>query len=145
LRLTPFIFAIATGCASTLEHPEASRGGDVPQASGVIHRAGNSPICETDRDVIQGMSPWHIGECRALRFRLVPGSGAAVELVDLVLIIDDENAIIDEHIPFGLLDPLEHGIVPSDGEPPARGTVTYERVQTSQGTINVVRSFRAAS
>jgi hypothetical protein len=140
--LIPVIAALAVSCAPGLTEPGAPDGGELRQARGVIHQIGSSDICETDRDVIQGMSTWRIGECRAVVFRLVPVRGAAVELVDLVLRIDDEDAIADEHIPFGLIDPLEHGIVPSEGDPPAQGTVSYERVRTRQGMVNVVRSFR---
>jgi len=130
------------GKAPSLQRPRAPNNSKLRKARGVIHRVeSSSEICDTDRDIIQGMSRWRIGDCRAVLFRLVTRRGDAVDLVDLVLTTDDENAIIDEHIPFGLIDPLEHGIVPSDGEPLAHGVVSYETVQTRHGSANVIRSF----
>lgn len=118
--------------ASTQQRPPSRK-----RSIGHLLALGPSSACTTHRAAIAAASAFRIATCTAQRYRFKLRSGPAVELVDLALTTDDNDAIETLPIPFGLFDALELGI---DGPRGATGTVTYD-VAGAADLIFILRSF----
>lgn len=109
--------------------------------NGAIQFVGFSDICSTESAAIEVIAGMAVGDCRATAYRLVDQRGRVFDLFDLVLFTSDTDAIVDMHIPFGMIDTSETELYSDDGGA-VRGKVTFETVPASGGDLNIITSFK---
>lgn len=108
-------------------------------AVGRIRAVGPSDACTAQDRLIRVSSDFHIVTCAAELYRFKPRHGTPFEVVDLALTTDDDDAVRNLPIPFGLFDSLEIGIGAPSG---VVGTLTYDVVASGgRAQINIIRSF----
>ncbi|MBC2653677.1 sel1 repeat family protein [Novosphingobium aerophilum] len=74
---------------------------------GSPHYLGISNICNDEPAIIAQVAPYSVSDCRAVIYNIEIKKGLYIDVVDLTLITEDQDAIQNVPIPFGLMDPSE--------------------------------------